>query len=209
MFSKKLKATSLAEIKETIEKLNYYIDKRVIDLIESKYEVLEYIDVHKFMPYPDLLNELFASYARFEFADNQRIILLDHETDYYPSSDSVGFTMYNVIVLLAFHNIPLKNVILFSNIYGLQEEINKLTQELYNGENLKVINTVLWNYYRDDSGYTDINPDNLKIEFLYCCPNRRNRLHRLLTVAYLNYHNLLDKGIVTWHSLAQRPRLYE
>jgi hypothetical protein len=209
MFSRKLKTTTLAEIKESIKKLNYYVDKRVIDIIESKYEVLEYIDIHKFIPYPELLDELFANYANFKFAPNQRIILLDHETDYYPSMDSVGFALHNAITLLAYHHIPLENVIFFSNIYGLQREVDTLTRELYNGGTMKVVSTVLWNYYRDDSGYAEINPNNFKIEFLYCCLNRRNRLHRLLTLAYLNYYKLLDKGIITWHSLAERPRLYE
>jgi hypothetical protein len=206
MFSKKLKTTSLAKLKEASKKKNFYFDNRARSIVEARYEVLEYVEINVFMAYMEHLNELFSNYANFKFLPSQRIILLDHEPDYYPSLIDVGFSIYNVITLLAYHNIPLENIILFSNRYGCQPEIDKITQEIYNGGTLKVIYTALWADYSDEQ--TEINPNNLKIEFLYCCLNRNARLHRLVTLAYLNYYKLLDKGIISCHLKTRQNGLF-
>jgi hypothetical protein len=173
------------------------IKKSVLDLVLKKYQIIELIDLCEVDHDPRSLVDRLSPHASPQWNPDQKLVILHHETDYYPNINSIGNTVYNFFRLCANFCIPLESIIFFTNHYGLQALLHKFVQEICNETGLTVIETSQWYDMPDssvDSEISDIVPDKL-----YACLNGAARRHRVFTLCALSEYGLLPEGIVSYH----------
>ena len=174
------------------------IKKEIIDIVASKFCILEIVDLMEFDHDMIKLENFLKKYQDVSFNSNDRLIVFHHETEYYPSESSLGNTVYNFLKLLNNYNIPSDYIIMFTNHYGLDKKIATVNKKLFNQPDLKVIYTVHWyDFPTVDCINTDSTSDN--IEKLFICLNYVQREHRMFTLCALQNKNLLENGIVSYH----------
>jgi hypothetical protein len=174
------------------------LHQKVIDLIEKKYRVLTYLDLLYYDGRLDQLNQILSDYQDYVFLPEERIIILHDDTDYYANAESIGNTIYNLFKLMNKYNIPMEFVIVLTNHWGIETEIEKLSQTILNSQSPRVIYTAL-NFDFPE------NLDNLpkleyqNIDHLYACLNGVERAHRVLTLCHLQHHDLITQGLISHH----------
>lgn len=173
------------------------IKQSVIDLVKQKYQIIEIVDLSEHDLDPESMAVCLSKHCNANFDNNQRLVVLHHDTDYYPSINSVGNTIYNFIRLCANYQIPLDKVIVLTNNYGVEAEINSLVRQICNEDSITVIYTAQWFDFPD----MPLQPHQLDAEIkkLYCCLNGKMRQHRILTLSMLQEHQLLDLGVISYH----------
>jgi hypothetical protein len=173
------------------------LKKEVIDIVKSRYEILEIIDLLEYDHQIEQLDCMLSQYADCAFKENQRIIILHNDTDYYVSLQASGFTLYNLFLLFKKHSIPIEFLIMFTNHHSIYYEVEELSLQLCNSTPLKVIYTEMWGDYPDSKDI--LTNDCSQINKLFCCLNGVNRSHRLLTLCYFKEYNLLSQGMISYH----------
>jgi len=173
------------------------IHQKVIDLVKEKYKILEILDLVFYDHRLSVLDQILIKYQNHTFVPDERIVILHHDTDYYPDN-GVGNNIYNLFRLLARNSVPLEFVIIFTNHYGIKSEIDHLCRHIVNQTPPKIIYTSLWyDFPQNLDTPPSINYQN--IEHLYACLNGVERAHRVLTLCYLNQNGLLSRGMVSYH----------
>jgi hypothetical protein len=174
------------------------IKNEVLDIVNDRYEILDIIDLVSYDYQLDKLDQLLSKYNNHVFLKNQRILILHHDTDYYITASATGFTLYNLCVLLNRYQLPAECLIMFTNHYGIKDELAHLMEQICNSNPLKVVYTSQW-YDYPDSAVVPANLQVTNIKNLFCCLNGVNRAHRLLTLCYFQKYNLLDAGTISYH----------
>lgn len=172
------------------------IHPEVIDLVESKYHILETINLYDYDSNPDSLFALFKKYQDYTFNPNERILILHHDTDYY-IQNTPGFTLYNLILILSHLFIPGEFLIMLTNHYGIETEVNLQYKLLSGLTPLKVIYTSLW--YDFPFNYPPAQPKSQNPETLFCCLNGIQRHHRMILLCFLKEKGLLNKGMISYN----------
>lgn len=178
--------------------MNRAIKKTVIDIISNQYQIVKIIDLAQYDLDPESMAGVLHEFAFAEFLDNQRLVVLYHETDYFPSLDCVGNTMYNFLRLCANYSIPLDKIILLTNHCGVESTIIDTAKNICNDSRITVIYTAQWYDFPDDVDPNHSVSDQT-YDFLFCCLNGAQRQHRILTLCYLAEYDLLDQGLVSYH----------
>ena len=170
----------------------------VIDIVSKKYQILEIVDLYQYDSKLDELHDLFLKYQNYVFNFNERIIILHHDTDYYVSLDTAGFTTYNLIAILSKFNIPTEFLIFFTNHYGIKSELNQLSQQAGNSSPLNVIYTSLWHDFPNVEQLPAVS-QNSSISYTYCCVNGVQRNHRVAMLCNLKAAGILEQGLISYH----------
>ncbi len=180
---------------------HWSISDEVINCVREKYNVIDIVDLVEYSLYPEQLAERLAKYFSYTFSNNERIVILHHDTDYYPSTTSVGNTVYNFFRLCANFDISINHMLFFTNHYGIEKEITFLSKTICNSDSISVIYTSLWYDFPSDEdiNQSSLNADNVEFEWLYSCLNGQQREHRIFTLCMLTEYNLLESGIISYH----------
>lgn len=175
----------------------YNLQKKVYQIIEQKYKVLETIDIFDYGSNIDNLYKLLANYENYVFLPNERILILHHDTDYYVTTKASGFTIYNLILILNKLNIPNEFIVMLTNHYGIEDEIQKQFQDISGTNIFKIIYTSLWYDFPEQVDITE--PESGKLKKLYCCLNGAERLHRVALLCNLEEKSLIENGMISYH----------
>lgn len=168
----------------------------VLDAVRQRYDVVDILDLWHLNDPVDMISAL-SVYKDTCWTPSQRLIVLYHDTDYYPTLDCAGNQVYNFLKLCGHFSIPTEYILFFTNHYGLGPDVQKLSQHLCNSIGPKVIHTSLW--------YDAPDPDEIQCEnvdtvsHLFVCLNGIQRQHRLFTLCALADRGLLDKGMISYH----------
>lgn len=164
-------------------------------------EICKLVDPVAFINLPEYdlnLPKLYNFLQQFQgrtFKPRERLIICHHETDYYPSLESCGNTLYNLITMLAYFDISAEHTVIIANdaTSCLQTQVNTLC-DMYNIGPIKVINFLLWYDYIDTSDCVYQNIHNKK--YLYSFVPGLPRTHRLNLLCLLAEKKLLNCGMV-------------
>lgn len=174
------------------------IKNSVLGVIKEKYQIVDLIDLAECDMNPEDMAATFSKYVNSQFSDTQRVVVLCHETDYYPELTAVGNTVFNFLRICSNYNISLDHIIFLTNHYGIKEEIIRYSEIICNSPPPNVIYTSQWFSFPDITDLTDRHrPFNYK--YLYCCLNGCQRQHRIMTLCMLQEHGLLDRGLLSYH----------
>jgi hypothetical protein len=174
----------------------------VLDIIRERYRMVDVIDIFLFMHDVEGLARRLHTLQGRSFQADERLIILHDDTDYYPSTHSSGFQIYNLLRLCANFDISLEHMIVLTNHYGIQAEIQRLSQEICNSAGPRVVCTSQWIDYPELGDLPDpppVDPGSRVPEYLYCCLNNKQRQHRLLTLCMLQEADLIQQGMISWH----------
>jgi len=176
------------------------LHEEAVDIINQKYNVLDFIDLVEFLDPEDLAARL-MQYASREFLSNERLVVLHHDTDYYESLNSTGYNIYNFFRLCANYDISLNHVLFITNHYGIKSEIKNVEKQICNSSSTTVVYTSQWydfpKWEHIENAKEQHNTQ--EISMLYSCLNGQARVHRLLVLSLLREKDLLDKGMVSYH----------
>lgn len=136
-------------------------------------------------------------FKNFSFQPHQRLLILDHDIDYYPSVSSVGNNLYNLFKLISELDISTDHITILTGTYNLEEDV-RLLCDMFNLSYPKVFEFSQW--YTFPSKITEPNCNNTTNKKLYICLNYQPRTHRKILISLLIKKNLLEHGIVSWHS---------
>ena len=138
----------------------------------------------------------FLRFKNYAFAPNERLLILDHDTDYYPSMCSVGNNMYNFFKIISALDISTNHIVIVTANYGLQKDITYLS-DMYDVTPPRTIEFALWYTFPTIVDYTIPQIDK---KYLYTCLNGVPRVHRKILLALLEKHNLIDQGLISWNN---------
>jgi hypothetical protein len=174
------------------------IHKSVLDLIKQHYHVVDMIDLWDYDSEPSKLQEILGKYSNKHFDHTQRLIVLYHETDYFPKFGIIGNNMYNFLKICAALSIPMEKVMILTNHYGIENLIKNAVRDICNEDSIQVICTSLWYDCPETVEQSaTMPPENLT--HLFCCLNGCSRSHRIMTLCMLNEYGLLDRGLISYH----------
>lgn len=143
------------------------------------------------------LYSVLRPFSGYTFAHNQRLLILDHDTDYYPSVSCVGNTLHNLIKLISELDISSDHVVILTANYGLESDVRMLCDQL-NLSCPKVIEFSQWYTFPssvDEKPYFAVPPS-----YLYLCLNYQPRVHRQILISLLHEKNLFTQGLISWHA---------
>ena len=173
--------------------------ENTLQSIEQTVEIVDCLDILAHGCNLNNLINFFKKYKGFEFNYNQRLLILNHDTDYYPSWDSVGNNIFNIIQIVAEFDISTDHIVILNANLGdkFTKEVNYLCS-INNLSSIQVINTSLWyNYAPSTLTNIDISKNKKK---LFCFLNGVSRTHRKTMLAWLAEYDLLDQGNISWHA---------
>jgi hypothetical protein len=167
-------------------------------------DLLEIILLSEYEWRLDDLYHLLKPYQDYIFSANQRVVILHHESDYYPSLCSAGNKIYNFLQIIADLNISTDHIVILSNTIGLGREVAQLCASL-NIAPPQVIDFTLWYVFPEQ--LPQQYAVNEKQEFLYTCLNGMNRSHRSTTMALLYKHGLENLGMISYYNGATSQKI--
>jgi len=169
--------------------------KAVDKILSNKFNIKLYIDsIHYDYDYDRLDNDVRAL-ADYEFQPNDIIILAIQDTCFY-SNCNYGLNAYlhNLYTILKKYDIPTEFLLLLSNHYGIDKEIETMNS-LFMYDIIRVHCTPLWyDFFIDD---IDIEDNISSIDYLYTCVNNTSRAHREYTLCKIKEEGLYDEGIIS------------
>jgi hypothetical protein len=180
------------------------LHKEVTDLITTRFDVVETINLINYDCEIDTLVSLLSQYQDYVFGPDQRIVILHHDTDYYQvdSHKVEGNTMFNLFTLFSNFNIACEKIVFVTNHYGIQDEIDRLSVTICNSAAPMVIYTSLWYDFPTLKDITSPVVLANSINNAYCCLNGVQRQHRILALCYLKELGLIEHGMIS-HSFNQ------
>lgn len=171
----------------------------ILNYVKKKYNIIGIVDLADIYQYPRALYLLLKSFKKENYDANDRILIYHYDTDYYQEHTGFGFTLYNLLRIIAALDIPVSFFIFFTNHYGLKAEIEKFFY-------LRNIDTRFLNMFESSyqqlqtsSEANDTNIDLGSIKKHYICLNGQKRIHRIIFLSGLRNLDLLDKGLLSWH----------
>jgi hypothetical protein len=176
------------------------LDNEVLEIIKSKYQLMAIISIVDYDTRLQELVDILRNFENAEFENHQRILILHHDTDYYPELHNIGNSIYNLFKIFADFNIPCDKVIFLTNHYGIKDEIIRANNLITNDADPLIVYTSLWYDFPELSTLTD----SPKIDYhpvtqLYHCLNGKQRMHRVFLLCSLTHSGLLEQGIVSYH----------
>jgi len=153
------------------------------------------------------LNNLYDNLHQYKdkvFTPHERLLITLHDIDYYPSLSGPGNTIYNLFEIISELNLSTDHIVMITNFPGIEEEIFHCC-EIKNLSCPKIINFALWYTYPDISKLNKTTIKSTKKSFLYSCLNGSERFHRKTFIALLYQSNLIDKGMISYHTNCSPP----
>jgi hypothetical protein len=177
------------------------IQPEVLDLIRQRYRIRHVVDLMEVDLAPHDLSRAMNDLADEQYAEDERAVILFHETDYCDHTSITGNTVYNFFRSCAAWNTPLEKLIFLTNHHGITDHLQHLARTICNSDHcLTVIETTLWYDFPAGSQLDQaMLPESWQPGPLYVCLNHRRRQHRLFTLCCLAEHDLLHRGAVSWH----------
>lgn len=168
------------------------------EFIDSKYNVIGqiYLADHncEFMQVEKLLMSMKIDY----FLPNDRIVIEYFETDYYLPEFPYGFTLYNLFTAFKKIDLPLFTMLLVTNSFGIEEEVNRLLVD--KNDRPTVISTFLSTRHYANN-YADVSIDADEITTPGISMLGYNRVHRNLLYNFIDKNNLLDLIAVSFRKI--------
>lgn len=169
--------------------------------LDSKYNVLDYINLWPLDSNPTLLYQKLKSLYKETYQPNEKIVIAHYDTDYY--IHDVGFTLYNLFQILKSLDISPSVIILATNHYGLSNEVKQCYHrylpdiDYANDHPMVIENSYMSVHAEEHPQAHDIDVENINHNFIFLCGTRRS--HRVLFLTVLKDLGILDQGLCSWH----------
>lgn len=161
----------------------------------SRYQILDAFDLSNYDHDMDWLRQQLEAYRSYTFSENQRIVFVLYETEYYLAGSCVGFTIENFVRVLRHLNISPGYCIFFTNYHGVTQNISDYYQDF------PIViseNNFCKSFAMPDLPKLDRTADDILKNF--CFMSNIQRDHRSYIRLWLEENNLTNKTLMSWHS---------
>lgn len=165
--------------------------------LQSKYEIIDEIDIFSIVPFPQQVAHLFKKFQNYTFKPNQRLVITHIDVGFYLRHCPYSLNLYNLFHILTYYDIPTEFVILVTN-QKMDKEVECLSK-IFNTAPFKVISSFYNIVQTIPSGMVNTGLDSDLIEYPYISLNGVPRPSRFMLLSMLKNKDLLDKGIVSWN----------
>jgi hypothetical protein len=176
------------------------LDQEALALLKSKFNIKLALDCRKFDTNPDLLVEQLSIYQGQYFNQQDKILLVHMDTDYYDPLLPAGLIPINVTRIFKNLDIPFCSLIFVTNHYGIGREFDFLLKDYHELDRPTVIETLLSPALlsdRDNHKLPQISFN--EIEKPGLCMMNKERSHRVAFYNFLRNNKLFDKIAVSQH----------
>ena len=162
------------------------------DFLHSKYNILLELDCRDFDFDYNLLISLLDKINKPCFEQNERILLVHMDTDYYDQLLPFGLIPINIIRIFKNLGIPLFTLLFMTNHYGIHNEFDSLLSDHDCNDRPTIIETLLSKALLTDNLQIDCNLNFDEIEKQGLCMMGIKRSHRLALANFIKNNNLLE-----------------
>jgi len=165
------------------------------DFIYSKYNVLGNIRLIANDSDFENVEKMLSTMKKDIHLPTDRIIIEHFDSDYYLPEFPYGLTMYNLFTAFKKLDIPLFTMLLVSNSFGIEKEVQQLIIDT--NDCPTVINTFIsWYHYTNQYQEIEIDADEIIMPGISMMGHAR--AHRNALYHYIESNSLLDKVAVTY-----------
>lgn len=170
------------------------------------YNLLEY-DSNMGRLYHDLKKYIDTRFTdNINFADNERIVFLHGDHDFYIDSNTPGFTLYNLQLILRELKIPNYFCRIITHLPNYQK-YTKMVQESISNDCIP-IKSVTSSYFKCiDIPISDIDINYTKIARLFTVGSRLSRFHRTYFMSQLFNNKLENCGFVNYYNISDDNKI--
>jgi hypothetical protein len=163
--------------------------KNYQEVFYSKYDILGHYEIKWFDSDWPLFEKHLQSIKLDYYTPKQKYIVEHVDTDYYHPDFNYGFCLSNLISAFKTVDIPLHALLLFTNHFGIEREINALAPDPHDRP-IVVTSFITTTHYINRYQPVDVNPELIKYPAI--CMMGASRTHRNVVFRFLERHNLLE-----------------
>lgn len=157
-------------------------------ILHAKYSIVASFRMNKFDTDFKKFEQDLRSIKKDHFHANERIVIEHVDTDYYLRDFPYGINLYNLFTAFKQADIPLFVMLLYTNNFGIQREIELLAPDPFDRPTL-VESFLTTTHYSQD--YTDLPIAVEEITKPALCMMGQARVHRYAMFNFLSEQNLL------------------
>lgn len=165
-------------------------------VLDKKFNILSYINLASTDFNPTVLDQSLKSFHNYEFKNNEKILIIHIDTQYYLPTCNYSITLYNLHATLHAYNIPTESILMFTNHYGIEKELEILAKIFNFITPIKAF-TSFYDFVGTTKNVNDIDTNHNSIDYLFCCINGVQRSHRTLMLSMLKHYELFEHGLIT------------
>ena len=170
------------------------ITSEYLAVLNNKYKIIDHVNLlsvdFDFALLEKFLNKTKKSY----YQANERYIIEHFDTDYYLPEFPYGLTLYNLFIAFKKLDIPLFTMLIITNSFGIEHEINALAPDC--NDRPTVITTFISHLHYTNE-YCNVDVDAKEITVPGICMMSRSRVHRHALYNFFERESLLDFLAVT------------
>jgi hypothetical protein len=158
-------------------------------VLYSKYDILGHYETKWFdSDWPSFEKHL-QSIKLDYYTPKQKYIVEHVDTDYYHPDFNYGFWLSNLISVFKTVDIPLHALLLFTNHFGIEQELNALASDPH--DRPTVVNSfITTTHYTEHYQPVEVSPELIKYPAI--CMMGAGRTHRHVVFRFLEKNNLLE-----------------
>ena len=134
---------------------NHEIPTKVLDLLKSKFNIVEHVSFVEFDHDFDILTSRFLALKKDVYSESDRIIVEHFDTDFYYPESTVGVNLRNFFTVANMIDIPLYLFVFYTNHFGIQREIDIICQHAHPKDRPLVLESFISKLHYPEHHYID------------------------------------------------------
>ena len=184
---------------------------QLCDVFVETFNILDGVNLKSYDYNMALLDQRLQIHKSRAFANNERLLFVLNDTEYYLPGQQIGFNLTNLFTLLYHLDISFLHCILVTNHHGIKKYVSDYCRSFGTTWAPAVFETnysILQTNHNHTIDYSKIR-NTADIRYHFCFLSNVKRDHRSYLRCYLNSRGLVEKTLLAWHAMpAQRPDEY-
>lgn len=155
-----------------------HITKNILQLLQKKFKIIDSIDFKNFDYDFDILKNFLAKNYKKKYSPEEKILVEHMDTDYYFDECKTGINFRNFFQLLKEFDISPSVFIIYTNYFGLQQEIDLLCKSFHKNDRPILIETFVTKCHLNSQKIDNIENNFYCIEYNALCMMNEIRSHR-------------------------------
>lgn len=169
------------------------IDPEFLTILKQQYNILDIVCMNNYDYKFEKLKDRLESIKQSEFGSNDRIIIMQFDSDYY-IYNQYGINLFNLFTVWKEVDLPLYLMLFYTNTHGIKNEIEFICQNYHSADQPTVIETFINPANYSDNTY--INEPDLCVEQIEYHGMSLLGAHRSHRFAVYNHLKHLAKKLV-------------
>lgn len=168
--------------------------------LQQQFNIVDCFDFVQYDADPENFYRWCAKWKDYVFGPKDRILILNIDCDFYTGTQTVpvGNNNWNFFSCCVKFQLPTEFFLYFSASYGQHQEVNYICQQLHLTPPA-IMESICIPLLTAETNIESIDYNIDSIKKHYVCLNRMMRSHRAMLLCYLDHHQLLQDGLVSYN----------